>query len=384
MVSEQSRLEKLIGYTDGFPLLELRKKVLKFRIYVNNVAYHIYKTKAFETISIGVILVNSVTLGMEDPLAVSTTPTQDAIENIFLGLYTLEMVIKVLALGFIFNKGAYLRDPWNILDFVIVMSAYFTIAEDVLELIKSGGQKQEVTAETAGGDGLSLNSLRALRVLRPLKAVTSIKDLQILVISIIKSLGTLSHALIILLSFFIVFAIACTQLMRGVLKNRCISIETGVKLDWEDGFYYCGGQQQCPDGYFCGKLNENPNFGVTNFDNILYSLLVVFQCVTLEGWSDIMIDYMKAFNQLSYIIFLPMVFIGAFFLINLLLAVINSSFSNSSAEQQKKLEEARAKAKKLRKRSRSADDLTMPVPSDEFNIAEIGINEYWIAKKVAQ
>ena len=121
MVSEQSRLEKLIGYTDGFPLLELRKKVLKFRIYV--------------------------------------------------------------------NKGAYLRDPWNILDFVIVMSAYFTIAEDVLELIKSGGQKQEVTAETAGADGLSLNSLRALRVLRPLKAVTSIKDLQILVISIIKSLG---------------------------------------------------------------------------------------------------------------------------------------------------------------------------------------------------
>jgi hypothetical protein len=43
----------------------------------------------------------------------------------------------------------------------------------------------------------------------------------------------------------------------------------------------------CPGGYFCGKSNDNPNFGVTNFDNVMYSLLAVFQSVTLEGWSDI-------------------------------------------------------------------------------------------------
>lgn len=48
-------------------------------------------------------------------------------ENIFLALYSVEMVLKILGLGFVFNKGAYLRDPWNILDFIIVMSAYLTI-----------------------------------------------------------------------------------------------------------------------------------------------------------------------------------------------------------------------------------------------------------------
>jgi hypothetical protein len=36
----------------------------------------------------------------------------------------MEMVLKILGLGFVFNKGAYLRDPWNILDFVIVMTGY--------------------------------------------------------------------------------------------------------------------------------------------------------------------------------------------------------------------------------------------------------------------
>ena len=59
----------------------------------------------------------------------------------------------------------------------------------------------------------------------------------------------------------------------------------------------------------------------------MYSLLVIFIVVTMEGWSDIMIYYYRSFNSLSWILFFPMVFIGSFFLINLLLAVINSSFS---------------------------------------------------------
>ena len=50
------------------------------------------------------------------------------IDDIFLALYTVEMVLKVLGLGFLFNNGAYLRDAWNILDFVIVSSAYVSLA----------------------------------------------------------------------------------------------------------------------------------------------------------------------------------------------------------------------------------------------------------------
>lgn len=70
----------------------------------------------------------------------------------------------------------------------------------------------------------------------------------------------------------------------GMLKQTCVNIETGIKHDDD---ILCGGRQMCPDGYFCGKQNENPNYGNTNFDNIFYSLLAVFQCITLEGWSEI-------------------------------------------------------------------------------------------------
>ena len=49
------------------------------------------------------------------------------IENIFLILYSVEMFLKILGMGFLFNKGAYLRDFWGVLDFTIVSSAYLTI-----------------------------------------------------------------------------------------------------------------------------------------------------------------------------------------------------------------------------------------------------------------
>lgn len=99
-------------------------------------------------------------------------------ENLFLGLYTTEMVFKIMGLGFLFSgKRSYLRDPWNMLDFTIVMSAYLTIVQDLVAVYQNGGQKIELTAENADQGGLSLNSLRAFRVLRPLRAITSIKGL---------------------------------------------------------------------------------------------------------------------------------------------------------------------------------------------------------------
>jgi len=82
----------------------------------------------------------------------------------------------------------------------------------------------------------------------------------------------LRDTIIILLFFFAIFAIGGTNLMAGNLKNRCFSIQAGMMADGE--LPLCSGE--CAGGIFCGKSNENPNFGVTNFDNVCYSLLCVF------------------------------------------------------------------------------------------------------------
>ena len=60
-------------------------------------------------------------MALDDPL--TTADDNETLENVFIVLYTLEMTLKICACGFLFNQKAYLRDPWNLLDFVIVVTS---------------------------------------------------------------------------------------------------------------------------------------------------------------------------------------------------------------------------------------------------------------------
>ena len=91
--------------------------------------------------------------------------------------------------------------------------------------------------------------------------------------ALFSAIPLLQDTMVILMFFFIILSIAGSNLMGGLLKSRCVSVQTG-KLHEDD--MICGGEQSCPGGYFCGKTNANPNFGVSNFDNVSYSMLAVF------------------------------------------------------------------------------------------------------------
>jgi len=70
------------------------------------------------------------------------------------------MFIKILALGFILNKNSYLKDNWNILDFLVVISSWFPVVLYVLGI---------------NNPVINLDVLRTIRVLRPLKSIKNIK-----------------------------------------------------------------------------------------------------------------------------------------------------------------------------------------------------------------
>lgn len=108
-----------------------------------------------------------------------------------------------MAYGFLFNEKAYLRDWWNLLDFVIVVTSLLPLFIDI---------------------SFSVNSLRAIRVLRPLKTITKIKALKMIVSTLFYSFSLVMDSLYILLFVMIVFSIAGTQLFSGVMKNRCIEL----------------------------------------------------------------------------------------------------------------------------------------------------------------
>lgn len=46
---------------------------------------------------------------------------QENVEYVFLVIFTLEAIMKITAYGFMLHSGAYLRNGWNILDFIIVV-----------------------------------------------------------------------------------------------------------------------------------------------------------------------------------------------------------------------------------------------------------------------
>lgn len=287
----------------------------------------------FEGASILLIVVNSLFLALEDPKKDVQEPFLEFSESVFLYLYTFEMICKILGLGFLFNRGAYLRDPWNLLDFTIVISGYIPMF-------------------TPGNSGINLSGLRSLRVLRPLKTVTAIKKLRSLIITIFSAIPYLLEIMVVLLFVFLIFAIAGLQLFSGILQQSCTDQFTGkIYYDFtsNQGPFLCSADT-CPQGnsivntpttnytqLFCAKNNENPDFGTTNFDNIFSSFLQVYIITTLEGWTSIMTNVQRTFSYALCIYFILIVFIGAFFLINLTLAVITIKFNES--QQNVKFEE---------------------------------------------
>ena len=83
----------------------------------------------------------------------------EATENYFLVIFSVELALKIIALGFVLHPGSYLRNVWNIMDFVVVVTGYIPL----------------LTPDRAeGGDGVNLRILRAIRVLRPLKLVSGV------------------------------------------------------------------------------------------------------------------------------------------------------------------------------------------------------------------
>lgn len=286
-------------HTDTYNFHDIRIAILRCRTAFSEISQVIISNKFFEYFIIAVILVNTFTLALVDPFG-NQTEILTKFDLAFLIVYTIEMGLKLLALGIGIGKNGYFRDLWNVLDFVIVLTGWI---------------------DYSGTTSVNINSLRTLRILRPLRGISSITGLKVLFSALISSIKQLLASLFLFLIFLMVFAIAGLQLWHGILRNHCIDISTGV-----DTGVVCG-DLSCPDDTECGNTLNNPDYGVMSFDNFLSTYLVVFQCVTLEGWTSVLFGIQKAFSRYAVVYFVILEFIGAYMLVNLTLAVIKGAFT---------------------------------------------------------
>ncbi|KAM7332793.1 hypothetical protein ACRRTK_009501 [Alexandromys fortis] len=72
------------------------------------------------------IIANCIVLALEQHLPDDDkTPMSERLDDTepyFIGIFCFEAGIKIVALGFAFHKGSYLRNGWNVMDFVVVLT----------------------------------------------------------------------------------------------------------------------------------------------------------------------------------------------------------------------------------------------------------------------
>lgn len=405
---------------------------------VRKVANRIFVHSFFNSIIMFTILVNCVVMTMNPSKG---SFVEKYLENIFLGIYTFEMIIKVLSRGFFYPHFTYLRDPWNILDISVIFTAYLDIVI------------QTISGSSDGAAIPGMAALRAFRVLRALKAISAIPGLKAIVSALIESVKALKDVMILTLFCLSVFALIGLQLFMGSLRNKCVLVyppdvnlkyigvnnsviqfpftedfkdshfafmpenkslplqayttflnnsnyekasdidrivddnpgslvslnltcergeECGAESFWTNqtkdewdndpcNFCYfqgapllCGfssGSGGCQDGFVCKKTGDNPNFGYTSFDTFLSALLSLFRLLAQDYWENLYMLTLRANGQVYVIFFMLVIFLGSFYLINLILAVVAMAYEEQhqivEAEEERKQELMREKKAQL-------------------------------------
>ncbi|MEQ2293715.1 Voltage-dependent L-type calcium channel subunit alpha-1D, partial [Ameca splendens] len=117
---------------------------------------------------------------------------------------------------------------------------------------------------------------------------------------------------------------------------------------------FAGHGRQCiVNGSECRGRWDGPNGGITNFDNFFFAMLTVFQCITMEGWTDVLYWMNDAIGfELPWVYFVSLVIFGSFFVLNLVLGVLSGEFS-----KEREKAKARGDFQKLREKQQMEEDL---------------------------
>ncbi|XP_036388464.1 sodium channel, voltage gated, type VIII, alpha subunit a isoform X1 [Megalops cyprinoides] len=331
---------------------------------VRQIAIKILIHSVFSMIIMCTILTNCVFMTFSNPPEWSKQ-----VEYTFTGIYTFESTVKIIARGFCIDGFTFLRDPWNWLDFMVISMAYIT------EFVDLG----------------NVSALRTFRVLRALKTISVIPGLKTIVGALIQSVKKLSDVMILTVFCLSVFALIGLQLFMGNLRQKCVIwpinatdnyLSNGSRgFNWDDyimnetNFYFIPGQLdallcgnssdsgRCPEGYTCMKAGRNPNYGYTSFDSFGWAFLALFRLMTQDFWENLYQLTLRAAGKTYMIFFVLVIFVGSFYLVNLILAVVAMAYEEQNQatmeEAEQKEAEFKAMLEQLKKQQEEAQAAAM-------------------------
>lgn len=96
-------------------------------------AHWVVNLRYFDFFIMVVISLSSIALAAEDPVVEDSTRNKilNYFDYAFTGVFTIEMLLKIVDSGIILHPGSYLREFWNIMDAVVVICAAVSIGFDI-------------------------------------------------------------------------------------------------------------------------------------------------------------------------------------------------------------------------------------------------------------
>eukprot|EP00656_Telonema_subtile_P000441 TRINITY_DN10202_c0_g1_i1.p1 TRINITY_DN10202_c0_g1~~TRINITY_DN10202_c0_g1_i1.p1 ORF type:complete len:1644 (+),score=363.32 TRINITY_DN10202_c0_g1_i1:42-4973(+) len=283
----------------------------KFREWLAVAVNH----RIFDLVVFVCIGLSSLTLAMDAPDLDPDSELKailDGMDYGFVSVFFIEMAMKCVVMGFLFTPHAYLKDGWNVIDFIIVVSSIASIILD----------------DSALG---VLRVLRALRAFRPLRMIKRAPGLKCVVDAIFGCLPGFINISLVCTLVYLVFSIM------------------GVGL-WAGKFWSCNdtsvsGVTQCVGTYTVSGVSTAREWSNArqNFDNVLNGLLTLFEVASLELWLDIMYSAMDAPSELgdqprqnqqgaAALYFVVFIIIGSFLMLNLFVGAVVDNFSKVKEE----------------------------------------------------
>ena len=173
-------------------------------------------------------------------------------------------------MGFLIDEETYIRNGWNLLDFVIVITAWIPYLMTLMDIAASG----------------SSSGLRAFRMLRPLRSINRLPSMKKLVESILLALPQATVLLLLVALFFLVYGIIGIQLFQ----------------------------------------EAQPLQGTVSFDSLPNAMMVILPMVTRKSWQGLMMKTQAAGDVAAIVYFVSGVMLGSYLIMNLFVAVINDKF----------------------------------------------------------
>ena len=302
----------------------------KIRIKIQKIVFH----RAF-TLTIDIlIIINSIILVLD------TLKNLYLISNYlnlcFTLIFTIEFILKIISFGFVLEKNSYLRDPWNWIDFFVVITGLISLIPGIYS---------------------NLNSLRVFRLIRTLKTIKMFPNVRRFVNVVLNSFIDLGAVFFMLFFFCLLFSVLGLSLWNDRFNYLCRIDEKpyhgGLRVNQKFNYTLCGGKNNCNNHpelclssfeYYKNKTflmskayywNEEINniyfnYGLTTFDNIFTSFLVTLLITTGEGWAKIMYLLMDGYNYyVSVLFFVISVITNYFFMLKLTIAVLLYNFEKS-------------------------------------------------------